>query len=316
VRSRTPIERPWAVAGTVGAVARLATAVHQRRAARRYPPRGSTIAVGGLRLHYLDRGSGPPVLFIHGLKGSTAEFTDELLDAVAKRHRTLAFDRPGYGHSEAPRGRCSLDGQARLLATALRRLQAAPAVVVGHSFGAAVALRLALEHPDTVAAVVSLAGHTLPFGGRGSLSSRLATAPVLGRPFAKTLVTPLGLALAPLALRRIAAPQRPPRVYAREASTLALRPRQFEASAADAVWMDREIMAQYRRYPSLRPPLLVIHGRDDAVVSINEAYSLHRLVPNSRFIELPGAGHMPMFADPGAIAAAIDRAWALAEEEL
>jgi len=304
-----------AAAATAAGAAALFTIWRTRRTESEYPPAGRLVTARGVRLHVVDRGDGPPVVLLHGLRGSTRDFEYSILDALAERYRVIAVDRPGYGYSERPGARGdSPVVQAELLHDALGRLGAERPIVVGHSMAAAVALAYAVGYPADTAAVVTLCGHVLPFDGfaAGPLAA-LATAPVLGRLLAATVLAPLGLLVAPALLRHVFRPQEPPAGYARAATLLALRPRAFVASAEDRRSMDDGLRSIYAEFPGLRAPLVIVTGRADHVLSPAESLSLHRLVPGSAFVMLPGSGHMPHFADPEAVIAAIDRARRLSD---
>ena len=130
-----------------------------RRAEREHPPIGRFLEVDGVRLHYLDRGEGRPVVLLHG-NGSMIEdlALSGLLELAAARYRVVAFDRPGYGHSTRPRDRVwTPEAQAELVRAALRRLGVERPIVVGHSWGTLVAT--ALAHPADVAGLVLLSGY-------------------------------------------------------------------------------------------------------------------------------------------------------------
>ena len=291
--------------------AALLTALLTRRAERRYPPSGRFVNAGGVRLHVVDRGSGPSVVLLHGLRGSTRDFEHSILDALALRYRAIAVDRPGYGYSERPPGAMGDSPlvQADLLHDALLQLGVERPVVVGHSMAAAVALAYAVRYPAETGAVVTLAGHVLPFDGFGAGPlAVLATTPLLGPALAATVLAPLGLLVAPALLRHVFTPQSPPADYARPAIRLALRPQAFVASAEDRRSMDGGLQQVYKDFPALRAPLVIVVGRADHVLGPAESLSLHRLVPGSELIVLAGSGHMPHFADPEAVIAAIDRA--------
>jgi pimeloyl-ACP methyl ester carboxylesterase len=300
--------------GAAAGAAALFTVWRTRRTEREYPPAGSVVTARGVRLHLFERGSGPPVVLLHGLRGSTRDFECSILGALAERYRVIAVDRPGYGYSERPgaRGDSPLV-QAELLHDALQQLGVQRPIVVGHSMAAAVALAYAVGYPADTGAVVTLCGHVLPFDGfaAGPLAA-LATTPVLGRVLASTVFAPFGLLAAPALLRHVFRPQQPPAGYARAATLLALRPRAFVASAEDRRSMDGGLLQIYRQFPGLRAPLVIVTGRADHVLSPAESLSLHRLVPRSEFVMLPASGHMPHFADPEAVIAAIDRAAQLA----
>ena len=123
-----------------------------RKAEREHPPAGQFVTVDGVRLHYIERGEGPPVVLLHGNVVTAEDFdTSGVLDLVAKRHRVIAFDRPGFGYSDRPHGSAwSAGTQADLIRDAFAVLGINRPVVLGHSWGAAVALSLGLNHPDAV----------------------------------------------------------------------------------------------------------------------------------------------------------------------
>ena len=76
-----------------------------RKAEREHPPAGQFVTVDGVRLHYIERGEGPPVVLLHGNVVTAEDFdTSGVLDLVAQRHRVIAFDRPGFGYSDRPHG--------------------------------------------------------------------------------------------------------------------------------------------------------------------------------------------------------------------
>jgi hypothetical protein len=136
IRRRPYIAGVAAVAGapTVSAVTNHLLA---RRAERRNPPSGHFVDSNGVRLHYIDRGDGPPLVLLHGNGSMIDDFeTSGLIDLAARHHRVIVFDRPGYGHSTRPRSRIwSVATQAKLIHDALDRIGVSRAVVLGHSWG-------------------------------------------------------------------------------------------------------------------------------------------------------------------------------------
>src|SRR4051812_32892571 len=161
ITHRTRISPRSLAAGAVatGALA-LVNHLLARRTERRHPPLGSFMVVDGVRLHYSDRGEGAPVVLIHGNGVSGADWDTSGVAALLLRdHRVIIFDRPGFGYSDRPRGRVwTADRQAELLYKALRQLGVARPTVVGHSWGAIVALALAARHQAELAGLVLLSG--------------------------------------------------------------------------------------------------------------------------------------------------------------
>jgi pimeloyl-ACP methyl ester carboxylesterase len=103
------------------AAAALTNHALARRAERRNPPEGKFTTVDGVRLHYIERGTGPVIVLLHGNGTMARDFVlSGVLDLLAKDHRVIAFDRPGFGFSERPRGRIwTAEAQAALLQKAL-----------------------------------------------------------------------------------------------------------------------------------------------------------------------------------------------------
>src|SRR3954470_9972461 len=135
-----------------------------RKAEHHPPPAGQFVTVDGVRLHYLEKGEGPPVVLIHGNVVTAEDYVwSGVFDRVARNHRVITIDRPGFGYSDRPQGSLwTAAHQADLLAQALDRLDIDQAVVVGHSWGTLVALELALRFPAAVSGLVLLAGYYGP----------------------------------------------------------------------------------------------------------------------------------------------------------
>jgi pimeloyl-ACP methyl ester carboxylesterase len=129
------------------------TAWTARRIETALPPRGRFLEVDGARLHYLDKGQGPPIVMIHGLGGQMGHFTYALLDRLAREFRVVLIERPGSGHSTRPPGAsATLRTQAGTIAKAIRALRLERPLVVGHSLGGAVAQRSPSTIPTASAA--------------------------------------------------------------------------------------------------------------------------------------------------------------------
>jgi len=174
-----------------------------RKVEREYPPAGRFITVNGIRLHYIERGEGPPVVLLHGNMVTAEDFdTSGVLDLVATQHRVIAFDRPGFGYSDRPHGSpWGAGAQADLLRDALVVLGIKRAIVLGHSWGAAVALALALNHPDAVGGLVLLSGYYYPSLRADVLLSSPAAIPILGDLLRYSISPLLGRLLQPLVLK-------------------------------------------------------------------------------------------------------------------
>ena len=120
---------------------------------------------GAVRWHVQVMGSGPPLLLIHGTGAATHSWRD-LAPILARSFTVVAPDLPGHGFTEVPTGhRLSLPGMARDLAALLGTLGIAPRLAAGHSAGAPILARMALDGQIAPAGLVSLNGAFLPLGG-------------------------------------------------------------------------------------------------------------------------------------------------------
>lgn len=293
------------------ALAGLAVANHlmARRAERRHPPKGRFMEVDGVRLHYSDRGQGSPVVLIHGNAVSGDDWnTSGVAQLLLPTHRVVLFDRPGFGHSERPRGRLWTAGQqAELLHKALRQLGVERPVVVGHSWGTIVALALAMRHPADTAGLVLLSGYYFPTLRPDALLVLPGALPVLGDLLRHTVLPLLGLLQVPLQKRGMFAPARvPDRFHTEYSPAMAMRPSQLRATSMDGALMIPEAFALRERYKDLDLPVAIIAGDGDKVVFKRRSEQLAAEIRGSVLQIVKGAGHMVHHLAPRQVAQAIE----------
>ena len=206
-----------------------------RKVEREHPPTGQFITVDGVRLHYLEKGEGPPVVLLHGNVVTAEDFdTSGVLGLLAKRHRVIAFDRPGFGYSDRPHNGSawSARAQADLLRDALVMLGINRPVVLGHSWGAAVALALALNHPIAARGLVLLSGYYYPTFRADVLLSSPPAIPVLGDLLRYSISPLLARLMQPLLLKGMFAPLPVPARFAKgSTSEMSVRPGQIRAES-------------------------------------------------------------------------------------
>jgi pimeloyl-ACP methyl ester carboxylesterase len=138
-----------------------------------------SLELAGARLRYFVGGAGPPLVLVHGLGGSAANWC-ELAPLLVDRYRLFVPDLPGHAGSEPVAAPGGLEPFADRIAALLEAEDAGPAAVVGHSLGGHVALRLALSRPDAVSALVLAGSAGLSTGRR--LMRELLTAATIVRP--------------------------------------------------------------------------------------------------------------------------------------
>jgi pimeloyl-ACP methyl ester carboxylesterase len=282
-----------------------------RRIERAIPPQGRFLEVDGERLHVLDRGHGPAAVLIHGLSGQMGNFTHSLVERLAGDFRVVAFDRPGSGYSTRSRGAAAgMRAQADTLAKAIRALGLDRPVIVGHSLGGALALTLALDHPDCVGALALIAPATHPAPKAPRVFRALAIRlPVLRRLFAWTVATPAALVARNVATREVFAPESPPPDFASAGGgLLGVRPLNVENASADLIALDEDLKALPRRYGSIRVPIGVLYGRGDHVLDWRvHGEALKQEISGLDLELVEGGGHMLPVTRPGVCAAFIRR---------
>ena len=295
------------VAAALGATA-LWNYVQARRAEREHPPLGHFVEVDGVRLHYVDRGGGRPVVLLHGNMTMIEDWaTSGVLDMAAGRYRVIAFDRPGYGHSERTRDRVwTPAAQADLLHEALRKLGVERPIVVGHSFGTIVALELALRHPEDVAGLALVSGYYFPTARADVPVLSPPAIPVVGDVMRHTL-SPLLLRLSWPALMRLLFGPAPTNPAFDELQGMIARPETIRASASESALLVPSVVGLAERAEGLRVPVAIVAGADDRFVGTKEqSRALHHRLPGSDYREVPGAGHMVHHTAPRAVVEAID----------
>ena len=293
----------------------IATRILLRRGARRAPRLGELLTVDGVPLHYVERGSGPPVVFLHGAKGSVYDVLLSVGPQLAERYRLVAFDRPGLGYSGRPAAHGGAPAvQAELIHSALELLGIRRPVIVAHSAGAPVALEIALCHPDDVTAVVTLGGYTFSGRDEDRWPGMFITRGWFGRLLRETVVLPVLMLLAPFLLKRLFIPGHVDPAYARVAPALALRPDTLHHDKTDVADIEAGLRDLATRYAQLRVPLVAVHGLADYIVTAAMSVRLAQLCPSTDLVLLEEVGHLPHFARPDAVVAAVDRAWELAAD--
>ena len=273
-----------------GASARIRT--HQ--ALRANPAPGNFVEAGGVRLHYLDRGDGPPLVLLHGLGSMAEDFVSSgFLERAALQYRVIAFDRPGYGHSEAAaRAFASPWRQAAVLREALRKLDVRRPMVLGHSWGTLPALAFALRYPGAVRSLTLVSGYFFPTVRLDALMLSPPAIPIIGDVLRYTVSPWLGRLLWPAFLRLLFAPAEPP-PGGPVPTWLALHPAQLKAVASEALASAPATFYLSRRYQQLTVPVLIVAGAADRYVSPrSHSLRLNAMLGHSRMVLIPGAGHM------------------------
>lgn len=272
------------------------------------PPAGKFVEVDGVRLHYLERGTGPTIVLLHGNGVMADDFQlSGLLDRLAQTHHVIAFDRPGFGYSTRPQDtEWTPEAQAALFAHAMVELKLDRPIVLGHSWGTLVTLALALDHPQQVSAIALLGGYYYPTLRIDAFLNALADLPVLGALWRHTAAPLLGRLMWPAMSKQIFAPAPVPARFGQLPPWMALRPSQLQATAAENGLMVPAAKRLAKRYGELTLPVALVAGAGDKLISPEKnTERLHADVSQSTLALPGGAGHMLHYSKIDAIVDAV-----------
>lgn len=304
----------WLVPALLGSAAALGAsalyvASRAREAERRTPPVGAFITADGVRLHYVERGRGEALVLIHGNGTMIQDFlSSSIVDDLAQSFRVIIIDRPGYGYSDRPRGLWTPRALATLYQKALQQLGVSQAVVLGHSWGALVAVALALQAPQLVRSLVLASGYYYPTLRADAVLASPSATPILGDLLRHTVSPVIGRALLPAMIKGMFAPAAIPERFDREFPTdMMLRPLQLRASVEDAAMMTPVTIELQRHYRELELPVAIIAGGADQIADVGrQSQRLHDELPNSTLIVVPGMGHMIHHLAPERVVQAVE----------
>jgi pimeloyl-ACP methyl ester carboxylesterase len=246
-----------------------------------------SVEVSGLRIAFERVGEGPPLVLVHGAVCDHRVWQPQF-EALGDEFTVIAWDAPGCGRSDDPPESFRLPDYADVLAGTIAALDVGPAHVIGHSFGGALALELALRHPASVAKLVVVGGYA---GWAGSLPAeeverRLA--------FALDVAGRLPGGFEPTSMPGLFSVKMTDKAAAALATIMSESRPTATRSMAHAL-AEADLRAAL---PSMTIPTLLIYGDADERSPLNVAEDLHRRIPTSRLVALPGLGHECALEDP------------------
>ncbi|RYY95024.1 MAG: alpha/beta hydrolase [Alphaproteobacteria bacterium] len=254
------------------------------------------VEAAGVHTHVETWGEGAPVFLIHGASSHIGTWKPTIVPMLKGEFRVAAYDRPGMGYTtDRPAGADTLAMQARVAADVIEQLGLKKPIVVAHSWGGAVALRLALDRPDLVSGLVLIAPVAYEWPGGVDWYNYWSANPLSGWLFNNVIAQPFAGVAVTDGMRGAFAPNTPPQGWLTAAEvSLAARPQSLRANGEDLVAAKREVAAQQARYAEIKIPVAILVGDGDRVVSPTiHAMKLAQTLPNARIDVVAGAGHLP-----------------------
>ncbi len=238
--------------------------------------------------HVQDIGSGPTVLMIHGAGGATHSFR-HLIPLLSTHYRIIALDLPGQGFTVlGARQRCGLDPMAEDVARLIRQEGWQPVAIIGHSAGAAIALRLAELMP--VKAVISLNGALGEFEGIAGWTFPILARTLALAPFVPTLFSKL--AGTPAQVHQLITSTGSHLDAAGEALYLRLLQMPSHVSATLSMMAQWNLAGLLRRLTQQHIPCLLITASNDRAVPPDVSQRAAKMMPYAQVIDIPGLGHL------------------------
>jgi len=246
--------------------------------------------VGGVRLHYQEKGTGPVLVLIHGNNSSAYTWKD-VFDALAADYRVVALDMKGFGFSAKPAGGdYRAEAQAALVVGLMDALQIERAVLVGSSLGGGVALAAAIDYPARVAGLVLVGSAAFTDGRGGSLAPAYVRWPYVGAALAALALT--SDALVRDGLRRSFHDQSKVTDERVAAYHLPLTTRAGQRAALE-VRRQRHMARVERLLGRVAQPALLVWGAEDQLILLEEGRRLRDALPDARLVVFEACGHLP-----------------------
>lgn len=262
---------------------------------------------GPLHWHVQIMGSddAPVLLLLHGTGAATHSWRD-LMPLLATRFRVIAPDLPGHGFTTGRLpGRRAMPAMARALGDLLHTLDLAPQVIVGHSAGAAIAIRMVLDGLARPCALVGIGAALLPIPGlAGALFPQLARL-LFVNPFAPHLFAQMARTPGETArfLARSTGSKIDPAAIAAYESLFATP---GHCAGAITMMADWDLPGLRRDLPRLATPLLLLHGERDAAIPLADARRAATMIAGAQMVSLRGLGHLAHEESPAEIATHIN----------
>ena len=245
--------------------------------------------IDGVRIHYQEKGTGVPLVLIHGYTSSIYTWKD-VLDPLAAKYHVIAVDLKGFGFSEKPSGDYTRRAQGELVAHLLDYLKIEKAWIAGNSMGGEVVLNVALNHPDKVLGMILIDSAGIQSVGHSSLAPWYLQTPIVGR-----VLTALFLTSDKLVRRGLKKSFFDDSKIDEDRVRYYYEPLKTRAGQLAAI----EARNQFDQYPiendlgSINLPTLIIWGADDEVIPIEAGRRMNSLITGSKFVIFDQCGHVP-----------------------
>ena len=260
-----------------------------------HPPAGQFKTIDNIKMHYQILGSGPVVVLLHAQPSNLKQF-NKLKNILKTNYTVISIDRPGMGYSESLKEQSPkrLMQQAQLIRGLVHEITNEKPILIGHSYGGALALSYATQFEDEISGliVINTASHAWK-KGKPWLPFRILSNPIYGKLFTNTFAMIYGQATISSSANSNFPNNQAPINYAKDTSAaLTLRPKTLESYANDALNLREALKLQQNSYIELTIPITIMAGDEDTVTPNKiHSYILHNDISHSKLVKVSGVAH-------------------------
>ena len=273
------------------------------------PPdlKGEHVELGKLKLRVYQAGTGPDVLFLHGSIGSVEDF-EAIMPKLTSHYRVTAFDRIGHGYSSMGNDLAGVAYNSRITKRLIRKLKLNDVIVVGHSYGGTIALKLAIDENPEIKGYVLLAPAAYgPYKAR--LIERVMALRGVGlgllygvRPFVANGLLRDGL-------NKSVTPNQDtvPENFFTFRLNLWNNTGILHTRVQQTSFINDELKVMAPHYSAIGRPVTILLGKQEAHANnVRDSHRLSKEIPQARLVQLEGTGHYLQYKQPEAVVDAID----------
>ena len=284
------------IAHGIAACDRVETyAIPNKFAEKNVPAVGTILNLNGLQMHgYVEGDGSQDIVFIHGAFINLRDWVFATRSLSKLDSRLIYIDRPGFGYSERNENKWNAERQADLARLYVKNIHGKNLILVGHSWGAMVAMAWAAKFPEEVKGVVSIAGLNMPFSGVSKLANDTGLLRLAYELYFTSVAKRANSGSIEKFAGRMFQPQDIPSGYLDYVgSDLSRRRSTIKANKGDLLITSQALEQNYTSYGRIEMPVEIIHGNEDFLLPFkSQAVAFNKAIPNSRLHILPNVGHM------------------------
>lgn len=270
--------------------------------------KGETIEISNIKVRYLQIGEGQDIFLIHGSPGSIEDW-EPVIGALALDYRVTAYDRPGQGFSSAENIGYNLEHNADIAFGLINKFNLKNVIVVGHSYGGAVIMALAVKNPHQVKAFITLGGATYPSGHINPILY-IIKIPFLGSRLIAVTARLIGLKMIKSGIIQAFKPNENtiPENYLNIRLKIWLQTKVLISIAREETNLNSDLKKIIPAFGRISKRFFIIHGDDDTLVPKSCSFKLHKAITNSKLLVLRNTGHQVQYVRPNLLLRTIKEA--------